>query len=199
MIVFRHADPRLPYLCEGANQPSARWHDKGEGPVHYFADTPDGAWAEFLRHEEIQDPADLATIRRAMWAVEIPDDESAASPALPAVTVTGGTGTYRACREEARRLRAGGATRIDVPSAALVAVGARGQCVDGGLTPGPPRAGRTIVLFGRRSSLVGWRAAYEGRPTEELLVRVRHLVLGTHAPGARTGAKTGARRAGRGS
>ena len=176
MIVFRHADPRLPYLREDANQPSARWHDAGEGPAHYFADTPDGAWAEFLRHEEIRDPADLATIRRAIWAVEIPDDEGAALPALPEVTVTGGTGTYGACREEARHLRAVGATRIDVPSAALVACGAAGQRVDGGLTSGPLREGRTIVLFGRRPSLVGWRAAYEGQPAEELLVRVRHLV-----------------------
>ena len=177
MIVFRHADPRLAFLREDANQPSARWHDAGEGPAHYFADTPDGAWAEFLRHEEIQDPADLATIRRAIWAVEIPDDERAASPALSEGTVTGGTGTYGACREEARRLRAGGATRIDAPSAALVTGGARGQHVDGGLAPGPPRTGSTIVLYGRRSSLVGWRAAYAGRPADELLVRVRQLSL----------------------
>ena len=176
MIVFCHADPRLPYLREDANQPLARWHDAGEGPAHDFADTPDGAWAEFLRHEEIRDPADLATTRRAIWAVEIPDDEGAASPELPEVTVTGGTRTYGACREEARHLRAEGATRIDVPSAALVAGGAGGQRVDAGLAPGPPRAGRTIVLFGRRPSLVGWRAAYVGRPAEELLVRVRHLV-----------------------
>ena len=175
MIVFRHADPRLPYLREDANQPPARWHDVGEGPAQYFADTPDGAWAEFLRHEEIQDPADLSTIRRAIWAVEIPDDESAAPPALPEATVRGGTGSYHACREEARRLRAGGATRVDVPSAALVAGGAGGQRVDAGLAPGRPRVGRTIVLFGRRPSLVGWRAAYEGRPAEELLARVRHL------------------------
>ena len=173
MIVFRHADPRLPYLHEDANQPPARWHEAGEGPAHYFADTPDGAWAEFLRHEEIRDPADLSTIRRAIWAVEIPDAESAASPE---VTIAGGTKTYRECREEARRLRAGGATRIDVPSAALVAGGARGQRVDAGLAPGPPREGRTIVLFGRRPSLVGWRAAYAGRPAEELLVRVRQLL-----------------------
>ena len=108
--------------------------------------------------------------------MEIPDDESAASPELPEAALTGGTGTHRACREEARRLRAGGATRIDVPSAALVPGGARGQRVDGGLTPGPVREGRTIVLFGRRPSLVGWRAVYEGWPAEELLVRVRHLV-----------------------
>ena len=72
MIVFRHADPRLPFLWETAGQPSGRWHEAGRGPAHYLADTPEGAWAEFLRHEEISDPADLAGVRRAMWAIEIP-------------------------------------------------------------------------------------------------------------------------------
>jgi hypothetical protein len=45
MIAFRHADPRLPFLREDRHQAQARWHDTAEGPVHYFADTPDGAWA----------------------------------------------------------------------------------------------------------------------------------------------------------
>ena len=53
MILYRHADPRFPFLWESSEQPPARWHDSNEGPVHYFADTPDGAWAEFLRHEGI--------------------------------------------------------------------------------------------------------------------------------------------------
>jgi hypothetical protein len=54
MIVFRHADPSLPFLWEDVGQPPARWHGDGDGPVQYFTDTPDGAWAEFLRHEEIK-------------------------------------------------------------------------------------------------------------------------------------------------
>ena len=53
MIVYRHADARFPFLWESADQPPARWHGSGEGPVQYFADTPDGAWAEFVRHEGI--------------------------------------------------------------------------------------------------------------------------------------------------
>src|SRR5436190_1844945 len=76
MIAFRHADPRFPFLWESAAQPAARWHDDGDGPVQYFADTPNGAWADFLRHEAIVDPDDLATIQRAIWAVEIPDETS---------------------------------------------------------------------------------------------------------------------------
>ena len=174
MIVFRHADPRLPFLWEDASQPAARWHDADEGPANYFSDTPDGAWAEFLRHEEIRDADDLATIRRAIWAVEI-DDEPAARAALPEETLTGAPDTHAACRDEARRLRAQGATRLEAPAAALVAGGARGHRVESRLRPGPPREGLTIVLYGRRPSLVGWRAAHEGRPAGELLARVRHI------------------------
>ena len=72
MIVFRHTDRRFVFLWEGPDQPAARWHGDGEGPVQYVVDTPDGAWAEFLRHEEIVTSEDVATIRRALWAVEVP-------------------------------------------------------------------------------------------------------------------------------
>ena len=63
MIVYRHTDPRFPFLWESAGQPGSRWNVAGEGPVNTFADTPEGAWAELLRHEEIADPALLAHVR----------------------------------------------------------------------------------------------------------------------------------------
>jgi hypothetical protein len=176
MIVFRHADPRLPFLWEDARQPSGRWHAVGEGPAHYFSDTPEGAWAELLRHEEITDPRDLETLRRAIWAVDLDEAEPAATPDLSLRTLTGDRGSYAACREAARALRARGVTRLDAPSAALASGGAHGHRVDAGLKPGPPRDGRTIVLYGRRPSLVGWRAAHEGRPSPDLVTRVRHFV-----------------------
>lgn len=174
MIVFRHADPRLPFLWEDDRQPAGRWHGEGEGPAHYFADTPDGAWAEFLRHEEIHDPADLATIRRALWSIEVPE-ESAETATLAHAIQTGGRGTYHTCRAEARRLRARGATRLEAPSAALLPGGASGHRVEGGLKPGPSRDGITIVLFGERPSLVGWRAVERGAPPPDVLRRVRHF------------------------
>jgi hypothetical protein len=49
-------------LWEAASQPAARWHADGEGPAQYLADTPVGAWAEFLRHEGITDEADLSGV-----------------------------------------------------------------------------------------------------------------------------------------
>jgi hypothetical protein len=138
VTVFRHADPRFPFLWEGADQPPARGHGEGEGPVHYFADTPDGAWAELLRHEEITAPEDVATIRRALWAVELHEEPEERST-LPSRILTGGRETYPDCRAEARRLRKGGAMGLVAPSAALLEDGAHGWRVDGGLQPGPAK------------------------------------------------------------
>lgn len=73
MILYRHADARFPFLWEGMDQTPARWHGRGEGPVQYLADTPDGAWAEFLRHEGITDEEEeIVHVRRAMWELKFP-------------------------------------------------------------------------------------------------------------------------------
>jgi RES domain len=174
MICYRHADPRFPFLVESAAQPPARWHGKGEGPVQYLSDTPNGAWAEFLRHEEIIEAEDLETVRRAMWAVEV-SVENLPEAGLPTETLTGGPGSHAACREEAKRIRATGAPGLAATSAALLPGRARGWRVDGGLQPGPDSDGRTIVLFGRRPDLLGWAATGAGQPRDDLLGAVRHL------------------------
>jgi hypothetical protein len=89
--------------------------------------------------------------------------------------MTGGPRSYVACRREASRLRERGERGFTAPSAALVRGGAHGWRVAGGLHPGPRRDGVVIVLLGARPDVVGWEAVYEGRPSEELLSRVRHL------------------------
>jgi hypothetical protein len=175
VIVFRHADPSLPFLWEDASQPPARWHAAGEGPAHYFAETPDGAWAEFLRHEEIREAADLAGIERSIWAVELPDEEAFARPRLPQTTLTGDTDTYPDCQAEATRLRSAGAAGLRAPSAAVATGAASGWRVSGGLVPARSRAEHVLVLFGRRADLVGWVCADGGRPRPELLAKVHHF------------------------
>jgi len=174
VIAFRHADPRFPFLWESPDQPSGRWHRRGQGPAHYLAETADGAWAEFLRHEAITDPADLAGVARSIWAIELPDPPDQ-RPTLDASTLTGGESTYRACQAEARRLRDAGADGLTAPSAALPSPAPSGFRTAGGLVPGPARAERVFVLFGPRPELVGWAACAEGRPREDLLPRVRPL------------------------
>jgi hypothetical protein len=173
LIVFRHAHRAYPFLWEGSGQPEGRWNRLGQGPTHYLADTPDGAWAEFLRHEEITDPIDLEGVERAIWAVELSDLPTSV-PNLNPTRLVGGRDSYSACQEEADRIRATGDVGLAAPSAALQSLGAGGRRVESGLQPGPPRDGTVFVLFGARPDLVGWLAAL-GRPTAGLLTRVRYL------------------------
>jgi hypothetical protein len=175
VIGFRHCDSRYPFLWEDDSQPPARWHGAGEGPAQYLTVTPDGAWAEFLRHEELREPEDLAGLRRSIWAIEVPDHEDAATPELAEAVLVGGEHTYPDCRSEACRLRQLGVTALRTPSAALVGGGAGGQRVEGDLREAAARDGSVLVLFGRRPDLRGWLCAEAGRPSTRLLQLVHHL------------------------
>ena len=173
MIAFRQVDARYPFLWEDARQPAGRWHAAGTGPAHYFADTPDGAWAEFLRHEEIADPRDLPTIRRQMWAVDL-GDAPAVRVGLSDEIVTGSLETYGDCQRAALALRQRGVTRIEARSAALVPGGARAIRVANGERASAPHDGMTTVIFGQPADLIGWIAAAEASPPLDLLDRVHH-------------------------
>lgn len=171
---FRHADSRYPFFWESEDQPSARWHAAGSGPVQYLADTPDGAWAEFLRHEEITEAEDLTGIERSLWAVELPPHIEEAEPVTIA-EATGGLSSYRTCQRYAAARRVEGVTSLRAPSAALVSGGARGEVTDAGLRAGPDQDGRVWVLFGRHPDTRGWRAVERGRPPARVLSLVRPL------------------------
>ncbi|HEX2297456.1 MAG TPA: RES domain-containing protein [Pseudonocardiaceae bacterium] len=175
--VFRNADARFPPLWETDAQPAARWHGSGEGPAQYVADTPDGAWAEFLRHEEITEPEDLAGVARSLWAFEVDDGELAGALPLAGEGLLGGEETYPACQELARQARAAsGAATIRAPSAALLPGAARGERTEGGgLVPAADRDGVVYVLYGRRPDLRGWRVVEAGRPPVRLLSLVRPM------------------------
>jgi hypothetical protein len=174
VIVYRNTDADVPFFWDSDRQPPARWHAAGAGPAQYASSTPDACWAEFLRHAGITDPEDIVGIERMIWAIEIADDEPAAVPLLTQRTLTGGRSSYARCQREAARLRAGGATRILAPSAAVRPGTASGWVSNPGLRPAPPREEQTIVLFGPRPDLVGWVAGV-GRPLPSLLRRVRPL------------------------
>lgn len=175
MILYRHADPRFPFLWETVEQPPGRWNASGEGPVQYFADTPDGAWAEFLRHEGIKSESEVLNVRRALWAVEAQDSLGGDAPQLETPTLTGGLDTYPQCQAEARRLRNKGAVALRANSAALLPGTAGGWKVDGGLQPAEKRNGTVLAVFGARPDFVGWMCAFAGRPRADLLARVRHF------------------------
>ncbi len=175
MILFRLAHAAYPFLWESPDQPAARWHSDGEGPVHYFSTTADGAWAELLRHEEIMDEDDLAGLQGgAMWVVELDERLALAEPTLERAALTGGMSTYAACQAEARRLREGGSAGLLAPSAAIRPGGAVRYRVDGGLHA-EPLDSKVVVLFGPQAGLRGELAAVGGRPHPRILEHVRPL------------------------
>ena len=177
MIVYRQADIDVPFFWESDRQPAQRWHDTGEGPAQYASSTPDAAWSEFLRDAGIDDPADIDGVNRVMWVIEIPGsevEEEAAVPALPLAVMTGGAENYGACRAEARRLRAKGATHLVAPAAAVLPRTPSGWRVDDGLVPAPSRDEFTIIVFGCPWGAVAWIAAV-GRPAADIIPRVRYL------------------------
>lgn len=177
MICFRNCDRRFPFLWESTLQPPARWNGSGDGPVQYLADTSDGAWAEFLRHEEIVEDADLAGISRALWAVQV-DEPRPRRPRLPESVTSGDPDTYEVCRQEARRLRTAGVAALVAPSAALHPGAAGGFRVELGLQRGPRRTGQVHVLFGTRPLATGWTIVEAGQPPIDLLGKVRHFAAG---------------------
>jgi hypothetical protein len=170
---YRVCDRRYPFLWATREQPPGRWHDSGEGPCHYLATTPKGAWAEAVRHSGITDEDDLEDLELALWEVRVipPVDV----PTLDEATMTGGEWSYAACRAEARRRRAAGSVGFVAPSAAVLsgraevyAVGTGGQYVTEHVPTG------TIVLFGAPDDLVGIPSA-EGHPDPTILDDVRSL------------------------
>jgi len=174
VIAFRNTDPRWPFLRSDATQKAARWHAEGDGPANYFADTPVGAWAEFLRHEEIKDAGDLGGVQRSLWAVEIPD-AGYAVPALPEATLRGDRTTYRDCQIEAKRVRDAGHAAIKAPSAALLLGAASGWACRPDEVRAAARNGLVYVLFGQPGALVGWPAVESGQPPIRILPLVNHF------------------------
>ncbi len=167
MIVFRNTNSRYPFLWETSLQPAARYNAENDGPAQYFADTADGAWAEFVRHAEITDPEELQDVRRALWCVDIPG-ESYETVELAYEKATGDKSTYSECQKYAKSLREKSILRLKAPSAAIIKDQAGGFRVQDGLRRGVPRPGFIIVLFELLPNSPGWRVAVAGPPVEIL-------------------------------
>ncbi len=169
-IGFVLADPRSPF--PPATTAEGRWCAPDGPALLHLAETPDGAWAELLRHEEITDPADLAGVRRRLWAVELElDDERLGTPTgVGGRVATGDEWSYPACREAARAAWDAGTTVLQVRSAALRP------------DAGAPGYDVVWVVAGDRG-LRAWATSDAGAPTEAVLRRVAPLGQGGGRPG----------------
>ena len=178
---FRVCDRRYPFLWQSAGQQAGRWNRAGDEPVHYLANTPTVAWAEWIRHQDIEDPADLEGVAAALWAVLIPDHW--ADPDLQPVNLSIDLvlGTTPAAKDArlalVDQLKAQGARGLMAPSAALHQSDAVLPCTrvrdgseeaDALATPA-----LVILLWCAAVQLPGWCCVAEGRPGPELLPLVR--------------------------
>ncbi len=183
-MFFRQNDSNYPFIWEdGARQPAARWHALGEGPAQYLSDTPDGAWAEFLRHEEIKEPISEEEVgkefKRTLWMIEIDlqerelDVESRNTISKPALL--GNEASYAVCQDFARMAKQEGYKFLKAPSAALEFEGAGGfQVKNGKLVAGPGRSASVYVYFGIPTA-IGWRCGSVPKIDQSFINKTRYM------------------------
>lgn len=178
---FRVCDRRYPFLWHTAGKQPGRWNRAGDQPVHYLATTPTVAWAEWIRHQEIVDPADLQGVAAALWAVQIPAHWS--DQDLPAVQISMELVLGATPEDENARLalvdqlREQGVQGVLAPSAALQGSDRALPCirVRDGTEHGDalPIPAAVVLLWCAAEQLPGWCCVPEGRPGPELLPLVR--------------------------
>lgn len=170
VLAFRQTDYDVPFWARSNSHPG-RWNVAGDPPTQYWSLHPDGAWAEFVRQEELTDVDDLARLRRLIWVCRIrvaplvdlrrEDERDRWAVTLDALTDP----DWTACQRLAGTLRERHVAGVIAPSAVL----------DGhaNLTFfGPRRAialHRTPVLH----SAVPAAMVARGAPDADLLARVR--------------------------
>ena len=149
--------------------------------MHYLANTPTVAWAEWIRHQEIEDPADLEGVAAALWAVLIPahwGDRDLHVVEMPLELVLGTTPEAESVRLAlVDQLKDQGAQGLLAPTAALHRSHEVSPCVrvigGEGHPDELPVAANVILLWCNADQLPGWCCVPEGRPDPELLPLVR--------------------------
>ncbi len=125
-VAYRIAGWDTP-LRVNPNRSAGRYNEAGSPATQYLCLHPLGPWAEYLRANELRDPADLAERRLRIWALRV-DLDAAERMDFTTAERFGLNGAedliadgHAACRGLAERLRADprGPESIIVPSAAL--------------------------------------------------------------------------------
>jgi RES domain len=123
-VAFRYSNYDTPFWA-GPNTDAGRWHTAGSVATQYLSVTPDGAWAELIRHEGLTTEGSVAEVRMQIWVVRINQariaDYSTFTKAEEAGFAAGAlvSDDYTACQTEGARLRAEGYSGVLAPSASL--------------------------------------------------------------------------------
>jgi len=171
LVAFRWTDYDVPFWAR-ENSLDGRWNYGGHDSTQYWSLTPEAAWAELIRHENLQSEDDLDLVRKPFWIARIPslglvDLRQPDIRERHEVTEDDLIDDdWTVCQELAVSLRQGASRGVIAASAALP-------------------ADASVTLFGRRraidwanspalaSTVPAARVAI-GRPPEGLLPRVRY-------------------------
>jgi len=171
-LAYRWSDYDTP-LWVRPNSTAQRWNRAREQSTQYLSLSPEAAWAELIRAEDLTSEAEVRLVRMPMWVLRVHEThladygtfEKAEAAGFPAEALV--EDDHERCRVEAIRLRELGFRGVLAPSAALPGAvnltlfGARlaveWDCVDDG----------------RLSSFVPAKQLAVGHPPEDLLPHVR--------------------------
>lgn len=70
-MAFRWTTYDVPFWAR-RNSRAGRWHRIGDLPTQYWSLTPDAAWAELIRHEDLYEEAELDLVRMPLWVCRVP-------------------------------------------------------------------------------------------------------------------------------
>jgi hypothetical protein len=123
-VAFRYSNYDTPFWA-GPNTDPGRWHTAGSVATQYLSLTPDGAWAELIRHEDLKTEAAVAEVRTQIWVVRINQARIADYSTFTKAEQAGFppdalvSDDYTVCQAEGARLRAAGYAGVIAPSASL--------------------------------------------------------------------------------
>lgn len=163
IVAFRYSTYDVPFWVRPNSRPG-RWHVVGEPPTQYWSTTPDGAWAELIRAEELTLEGELDLLRMPIWVCRIPClglvdlRQEAERDALGLSIADLISDDWSACQRAGEHLR-GTARGVITPSAAM-------------------ESGANVTLFGPRRAI-----ALEQRPALASAVPSAVVALGRPRPG----------------
>lgn len=170
LTLFRYSSYDVPFWVKPNTRPG-RWNLANEAPTQYWSMTPDAAWAELIRAENLQTEQELDEVRMPIWASRVPAaglidlGVDATRERLGTSLAELSSEDWASCQQLGRELRHAGHLGVISPCAAL-------------------EGHWNVTIFGPRRQ-IDWRdrpalartvpaaIAAVGRPPRGLLDRVR--------------------------
>jgi RES domain-containing protein len=169
LVAFRYSSYDVPFWVR-PNTLAQRWNLALEGPTQYWSLTPDAAWAELIRFNELTTEGELDNVRIPIWVCRLPsmgliDLRQPDARDRYRLTISDLTAEdWSACQSAATAMRSEGVRGILSPSAALASAT--------NVTLFGPRRAIALDRHPALASAVPASVVAIGRPPAKLVQRV---------------------------